>query len=309
MNLLFLITGQPTPSASPTPAAKAAPVVDKAAEAFSQPLTTLSTVSDEILAFAREKGPAIIGAMVIFIVAWFLSKWLRRAVFMAFTRANVDELLAKFFGNMARWAVIAFAVVTCLGTLGFETTSLAAVIGATGLAIGLALQGNLGNLASGVLLLIFRPFKIGDSVIVAGQAGVIDGIDLFTTNLDTADNRRIIVPNGSIFGGTIENQSHHPRRNISVNVVTSAALDLDHTRAILTALIARVAKDTPGAMKDPAPTVTLAEIVPNVVWTVTLAAETPKAGPVRAALLEHLKRTIDAETLAPAPPVQLVKQV
>lgn len=299
-------TPTPTPVLTPSPAS---PLLDKSADAFAQPLTTLSTLSDELLAFARDKGPAIFGAMIIFFVAWFLSKWLRRAVYLALTRANVDELLAKFFGNMARWAVLAFAVVTCLGTLGFETTSLAAVIGATGLAIGLALQGNLGNLASGVLLLIFRPFKIGDSVVVAGQAGVIDGIDLFTTNLDTADNRRIIVPNGSIFGGTIENQSHHPRRNISVNVVTSAALDLDHTRAILTALINRVAKDTPGALKDPAPTVALAEIIPHVVWTVTLAAETPKAGPVRAALLEHLKRTIDAETLAPAPPVQLVKQV
>jgi small conductance mechanosensitive channel len=140
--------------------------------------------------------------------------------------------------------VLAFAIVTCLGTLGFETTSLAAVIGAMGLAIGLALQGNLGNLASGVLLLIFRPFQIGDSVIVAGQTGVIDGIDLFTTNLDTLDNRRIIIPNSAIFGGVIENQSHHPKRSVTVLVATSGMLDLDKSRAILTAMVNRFVSET-----------------------------------------------------------------
>ncbi|XVJ59718.1 MAG: mechanosensitive ion channel [Tepidisphaera sp.] len=277
--------------------------------AVAAPLTTLSALGDEVLRFARDKGPAVVGAMVIFVLAWMLSKWARRVVFMAFTQAKVDPLLAKFFGNMARWAVLAFAIVTCLGTLGFETTSLAAVIGAMGLAIGLALQGNLGNLASGVLLLIFRPFKIGDSVIVAGQAGIIDGIDLFTTNLDTADNRRIIVPNGAIFGGTIENQSHHPRRNITVPVATAGSLDLDRSRGILLDVAKRCVAETPGALADPAPAVALAEITPNVVWNVTVAAETVRHGPVRAALLELIKRTVDAEGLAPAPPVQLVRQV
>jgi small conductance mechanosensitive channel len=277
--------------------------------AVAAPLTTLSALGDEVLRFARDKGPAVVGAMVIFVLAWMLSKWARRVVFMAFTQAKVDPLLAKFFGNMARWAVLAFAIVTCLGTLGFETTSLAAVIGAMGLAIGLALQGNLGNLASGVLLLIFRPFKIGDSVIVAGQAGIIDGIDLFTTNLDTADNRRIIVPNGAIFGGTIENQSHHPRRNITVPVATAGSLDLDRSRGILLDVAKRCVAETPGALADPAPAVALAEITPNVVWNVTVAAETVRHGPVRAALLELIKRTVDAEGLAPPPPVQLVRQV
>jgi small conductance mechanosensitive channel len=321
--MLFLLalaappTTTPGTSASPTPAVAApAGIPGGAAEkatgveaAVTAPLTTLSALGDEIVRFARDKGPAVVGAMVIFVLAWMLSKWARRVVFMAFTQAKVDPLLAKFFGNMARWAVLAFAIVTCLGTLGFETTSLAAVIGAMGLAIGLALQGNLGNLASGVLLLIFRPFKIGDSVIVAGQAGIIDGIDLFTTNLDTADNRRIIVPNGAIFGGTIENQSHHPRRNITVPVATAGSLDLDRSRGILLDVAKRCVAETPGALAEPAPAVALAEITPNVVWNVTIAAETVRHGPVRAALLELIKRTVDAEGLAPPPPVQLVRQV
>lgn len=299
----------PVPAAGVPAAAPAPSAMGGVESAVRAPLTTLSTLGEEMLRFARDKGPAVVGAMVIFILAWMLSKWARRVVFMAFMRAKIDPLLAKFFGNMARWAVLAFAIVTCLGTLGFETTSLAAVIGAMGLAIGLALQGNLGNLASGVLLLIFRPFQIGDSVIVAGQAGIIDGIDLFTTNLDTADNRRIIVPNGAIFGGTIENQSHHPRRNVTVPVATAGSLDLDKSREILLEVARRCVAETPGALNDPPPGVGLAEITPHVVWNVTVAAQTPKHGAVRATLLEMIKRTVDAEGLAPPPPVQLVRQV
>jgi small conductance mechanosensitive channel len=279
-----------------------------AAEAIEKPLSTLSKLTDEILNFFVAKGPAVVGALVIFTIAWIASKWVRQAVIAGLIKANLDPLLAKFFANTARWAVLAFAVVTCLGTLGFETTSLAAVIGAMGLAIGLALQGNLGNLAAGVLLLIFRPFQIGDSVVVAGQAGVIDGIDLFTTNLDTADNRRIIIPNSAIFGGVIENQSHHPRRSVTVNIATSVGLDADKTRAILSAMMTRFAAETPGALRDPAPAVALAEITPNVVWSVTVWAETSKFAGIRPALLERIKQVVDDEALAPPPPVQLIKQ-
>jgi small conductance mechanosensitive channel len=292
---------QVTPPVKSDPAAIAAQAIEK-------PLTTLSKLTDEILTFFVAKGPAVVGALLILILAWAASKWVRKAVIAGLIKANLDPLLSKFFANLARWAVLAFAIVTCLGTLGFETTSLAALIGAMGLAIGLALQGNLGNLASGVLLLIFRPFKIGDSVVVAGQTGVIDGIDLFTTNLDTADNRRIIIPNSAIFGGVIENQSHHSRRSVGVNIATSGGLDMDRTRAILTTMVTRFAAETPGALRDPAPTVALAEITPNVLWTVTVWAETTKFGGIRPALLERIKQVVDEERLAPPPPVQLVKQ-
>lgn len=282
---------------------------EKMAAGLDRQMTLLETGAHSLMTWATTKGPAVLGALIIFLVAWILAKWVRRTVLAALLKAKIDTLLAKFFANIARWAVITFAVVSCLGTLGIETTSLAAVIGAMGLAIGLALQGNLGNLASGVLLLIFRPFKIGDSVVVAGQTGVIDGIDLFTTNLDTGDNRRIIIPNSAIFGGIIENQSHHPHRSLTLPVTTAGSLDLDRTKAVLEAMLERLLKSAPGAINAPAPSVVLQEIAPNVVWSVTIWFETSKFAGARAAVLREIKHTVETEKLAPAPGVQLVRQV
>ena len=120
-------------------------------------------------------------------------------------KTRFDETLTKFFAKIARWGVLALGVLSCLSIFGVETTSFAALIGAMGLAIGLAFQGTLSNFASGVMLLIFRPFKVGQFVKVGGEAGTINEIDLFTIALDTSDNRRIIIPNSKVFGATIEN--------------------------------------------------------------------------------------------------------
>lgn len=285
-------------------------VAVKAAEAIDKPLSVVERLSNELVDFVAKKGPAIVGALVIFLVAWVISKWVRRVLINALLRAHVDSLLAKFFGNLARWGVITFAVITCMGTLGIETTSLAALIGATGLAVGLALQGNLGNLASGVLLLIFRPFKIGDSVIVAGQAGVVDGIDLFTTNLDTGDNRRIIVPNNAIFSGIIENQTHHTRRAITIPITVGAAHDLDRTRELLLTIPAAAkASGFTGILFDPAPTAVLQEITPASLWHLTVWIETPSFAGAKPALLAATKALMEREKLAPPASVSLVRNV
>lgn len=289
------------------PASRPSP--ESLAEALDQQVSLMQKLADQAVGYAASRGPGVLATLVLFVVAWFISKWVRKLVISALTRAKVDLLLAKFFGNIARWIIVVFAFVTCLGTLGIETTSLAAIIGAAGLAVGLALQGNLGNLASGILLLIFRPFKIGDIVVVAGQAGVIDGIDLFTTNLDTADNRRIIIPNGQIFGGVIENQSHHPRRSLTINVPVSAAADLDEATRVLLDAAMRMIKQTPGALADPASTVTLAELAPTTIFSVTIWGETARFAGLRPALLREIKLAIDAAGLAPLPPMQVVKQV
>lgn len=285
-------------------------VAAKASEAIDKPLSVVERLSNEMIDFAGKKGPAIIGALVIFVIAWIISKWVRRILINALDRAHVDSLLAKFFGNIARWGVVAFAVVTCMGTLGIETTSLAALIGATGLAVGLALQGNLGNLASGVLLLIFRPFKIGDSVVVAGQAGVVDGIDLFTTNLDTADNRRIIVPNNAIFSGIIENQTYHPRRAVTITITVATHHNLDRTRELLLTIPHAAATDgMKGLVADPAPTAVLQEISPATVWQLTMLVDTAEHAGARPALLRATKALMEREQLAPAPPVTHVRNV
>jgi len=298
------------PAAPAVAPATSEPVSPKDSASVGEALQQQAQLAQKGWDWVIDKGPAIIAAIVLLVVGWIISIWVRRLTRAAAERAKIDRTLAKFFGNMAKWAILLFTVVTCLGTLGINTTSVAAIIGATGLAIGLALQGNLGNLASGILLLIFRPFKVGDAVIVAGQVGVIDGIDLFTTNLDTADNRRIIIPNNAIFGGVIENQSHHPRRAITIMVPISPTISIEKAQAELLAAAQRVVNAGEGALKDPAPSAGLAELTgPALLYGVTIHANTADVGVVRPRLLREIKETLDREALAPLPPGQLARQV
>ncbi|MBL0926953.1 MAG: mechanosensitive ion channel family protein [Phycisphaerales bacterium] len=296
------------PGAAGATGAPAVPDVKKAAEELAtRPVETVSKWAEATGNFAINHGPSVVGALVLFFVAWVLARWVRRMVIKGFTRAHVDLTLAKFFGNLAKWSILIFAVITCAGTIGLPITGFAALIGAAGLAIGLALQGNLGNLASGVLLMIFRPFKIGDSVIVAGQAGVVDGIDLFSTNLDTGDNRRIIVPNGAIFSGVIENQTHHPYRRVSVNVPVSGAADPETARSAFAAAANRVIASTAGALPEPAPGVAMTELAPTQTWAVAVSAQTPRFGAVREALLLEIRRTVLEHKLNPPGPTMDVR--
>ena len=139
---------------------------------------------------------------------------------------ELDVTLMRFFGSVARYAIIALAVIFILGRFGIETTSLAALVGAAGLAIGLALQGTLSNVAAGVMLVGFRPFKVGDYVEAGGQAGTVSGITLFTTELTTPDNVQIILPNGDVFGSAITNYSYHDTRRVDFLFGVSYASDL-----------------------------------------------------------------------------------
>jgi small conductance mechanosensitive channel len=283
-------------------AAQPAPTLDPISQVVDKPVETLTRWTDWGIQWAQEKGPAVLGALVFLIVAWILSSSIRGVVVRLLTKAHVDITLAKFFGNLAKWAMLVVAVIACLETVGIKSTSFAAVIGAAGLAIGLALQGNLGNLASGVLLLIFRPFKVGDTVIVAGKTGTVDGIDLFTTNLDTDDNRRIIVPNSAVVGGVIENQTRHERRCVAMTVPVAGVADVAKTEAVLRAAVNRVASSTDGALNDPAPAVALADITPGVTWSIGVWAKTAKFMDVRQALLREVKRAVDEAGLQVAPP-------
>lgn len=296
---------------APPAEAPAAPAIDvaKAAEQLAEdPGEAITRWTKALWAVAENYGPRVIGALIIIILAYLIAGWVRRVVIKTFERAKLDKTLAKFLGNLAKGAIIIFAFITSAGTLGADTTSFAAVLAAAGLAIGLALQGNLGNLASGVLLLIFRPFKIGDAVVVAGQAGVVDGIDLFTTNIDTGDHRRIIVPNGAIFSGVIENQTHHPRRVTSVKVAVSPAVSMEDARQVLRGALDRVLEE-PGAVRDPAPALAMIDLNPVPTWEAGVTCETARLGPVRERLLREVKLAVDAAKIAPPPPVQEIRIV
>ncbi|MGB0685751.1 MAG: mechanosensitive ion channel family protein [Planctomycetota bacterium] len=201
-----------------------------------------------------------------------LASWARRIASAACRKANLEETLARFFGKLARWAVLLVGLLFVLDMFGVETSSFAVIIGAAGLAIGLALQGTLGHFASGVMLLIFRPFKVGDVINAGGVVGKVFEIDLFTTALDTADNRRIIVPNGSIFGGTIENITFHDTRRVEVSVGTDYGADLDKVRDVLEKAVLAV----PTRLEDRAHQIFLASLGDSSIdWKIRLWCKTP----------------------------------
>lgn len=253
-------------------------------------------------------GVRAAGALVFLLLAWFVASWVRRALRRGLGQAKFDPTLGKFLSNVARWVILTLAVVACLGTFGVQTTSFAALIGAIGLAVGLGFQGTLSHLASGVLLLVFRPFKVGDMVNLAGTIGKVNEIDLFMTELDTPDGRRVIVPNSKIFGGVIENITHHPRRRVEVAVGVAYGASVDQTRAVLETALQGV----PGALADPAPEVVLQELgASSVNWQLRVWASRDDFLKVRQATTRAAKLALDEAGITIAFPqmdVHLIKQ-
>lgn len=229
--------------------------------------------------------------LLLVFVGWMLAGVVARLVRASLTKARLETTLTIFFAQCARWSILAFTGLGVLSLFGIETTSLAAVIGAGSLAIGLALQGALSNFASGVMLLIFRPYRVGDWVNVGGTMGKVAELELFTTTLDTPDNRRFIVPNAGIFGTTIENVTHHSIRRADVTVGVSYAADIDHTRVVLQEAIASVS----GVLTDPESQVYLVELSSSSVnWSVRAWVPTQDFWPIRDQLTRAVKQHLDA---------------
>jgi small conductance mechanosensitive channel len=191
-------------------------------------------------------GVRIVGVLVAIWVSFTVAGWLQRKVTGGLRQRRFDETLSLFFGSLLRWLIIVGAVLACLGVFGIETTGFAAVIGAAGLAVGLAFQGTLSNFAAGVMLLVFRPFKVGDYVVAGGKEGVVAEIGLFVTSLDTLDNRRIYLGNTAIGAGAIENCTAHPVRRVDIDVNIAGNEDLDASRRALEAAAAAVPGRDPG---------------------------------------------------------------
>ncbi len=236
-------------------------------------------------------GLDVLGAVAVLIVGWIASKWARRITRRGMERRpDVDATLTKFFSNLIGWIVLAVAVIAALEMFGVKTTSFVALLGAAGLAIGLAFQGTLSNFAAGVMLLVFRPFKVGDAIKVAGETGKVDEVGLFMTNLDTFDNRRIVIPNSNIFGSVIETITFHSTRRVDVSVGTEYPADLDEVRQVLE----RAAQDVPGKLDDPKPQIVLLELGGSSIdWQVRVWAPTSDYWDVRQATTRLVKKHLD----------------
>ena len=195
-------------------------------------------------------GLNIVKALVVLIVGLWIAKKVKQLIIkMGQKSPQLDDTLFKFFGSIARYIIMAFVFIAVLGFFGVETTSIVAMLGAASLAVGLALQGAMSNMAAGVMLMIFRPYKTGDFVEVAGKFGNVEEIELFTTILQTFDNQQIIIPNGKIWGEQIINHSHHPVRGVDMRFNIAYEDDIDTARSV----IQKVLADHPHVKADPAP--------------------------------------------------------
>jgi small conductance mechanosensitive channel len=197
---------------------------------------------------AMTYGIKLIAAIAIFIIGKMVANWLRKLITRVMTKGGVDKIIIGFTSSIAYIAMLAFVVVAALGQLGIQTTSFIAILGAAGLAIGLALQGSLSNFAAGFLMIIFRPFKVGDFIEAAGVAGKVNAIHIFTTTLTTGDNKTIIIPNAKIGNDNIVNYSTQPTRRVDFTIGVAYDADLKQFRDILEDIVSkdeRILKDPP----------------------------------------------------------------
>lgn len=204
-------------------------------------------------------------AAAIFFIGKKIAKWISGIVAKGMARKDSDPALIGFVSSLVNGALLAFVVIAALGQVGIQTASLVAIMGAAGLAVGLALQGSLSNFASGVLILIFRPFKVGDFVELAGTAGTVVAVQIFTTELATPDNKQIIVPNSSAMGGIITNVSAKPTRRVDMVFGIGYSDDIDKARD----LILEILNSDERVLKDPAPQVAVSELADSSVNFVT----------------------------------------
>lgn len=237
--------------------------------------------------------------VILMVLAWTVSSWASTLVRTGLRRVKFDETLTTFISKFVRWMILGLTALTCLSYFGIQTTSFAAILGAAGLAVGLAFQGTLSNFAAGAMLLIFRPYKIGDVVNIAGNLGKVYEIELFTTAIDTFDNRRFIVPNSEIFGSVIENITYHPVRRVEVEVGADYSADIDETRRALESAIRTVTQRA----RDPEPTVVLTGLgASSVDWSVRIWARNDDFGDAKQALIRAVKIALDqAEIGIPYP--------
>lgn len=215
-------------------------MANEATETITQAANFLSV--DNLMHWGSLVLPYLIKGLLALVILWIGSKiarWVGNKVQANAVKApNVDETLAKFIGSMARYVVMAMVFIAAIGQVGVQTASLVAMLGAAGLAIGLALQGTLSNVAAGVMLMLFRPFKIGDFISVTGEEGVVTDMSIFTTEISTVDNTQVIIGNGEVWGSTISNLTSKGTRRVDNNFGIDYEDDIDKAFQVIKATAA-----------------------------------------------------------------------
>ncbi|QIR06919.1 mechanosensitive ion channel domain-containing protein [Salinivibrio costicola] len=239
-------------------------------------------------------GVNILSALLILIIGNLVVKGLANSLAAVMRKRQMDNAVVEFIHGLVRYLLFIIVLIAALSRIGVQTASVIAILGAAGLAVGLALQGSLANFAAGVLIVTFRPFKSGDYVELAGVAGSVESIQIFSTVLTTPDNKMVVVPNGSVISSPITNYSKHATRRIDYTIGVSYNADLKKTKAILT----EVVTNHPLVMKDPAPTIgvmTLADSSVNFV--VRPWVKTSDYWSVYYELLQSMKEALDEHNI------------
>ena len=254
---------------------------------------------DEVVTFlktsALDFGIALITAIVIFYVGRMVVRLVTKGLRRVMERQQVDKTLVSFVSNLVNMILMVIVAIAAIGALGVQTTSFIAILGAAGLAVGLALQGSLSNFASGVLIIIFRPYKVGDWIEGAGIAGAVEDVQILTTILKTGDNKQIIVPNSQIMGDIITNYSANDTRRVDMVVGVSYEDDLDKVRKTIGELIA--ADDR--ILDDPAPTIAVSELADSSVnFVVRPWVKTADYWGVMFDLTEAIKKRFDQDGIS-----------
>jgi len=236
-----------------------------------------------------------VSAVAIFFIGRWLANLVTKAVRRVMSRSDIEDTLENFLANLLYAALMAAVIIATINQLGVETTSLLAVVGAAGLAIGLALQGSLSNFAAGVMIVAFRPYKVGNFIEAGGVAGTVEEVQIFTTVLKTGDNKKIIVPNSQIMAGTIVNVSANPTRRIDLVAGCGYDDDLDKVRGVLEQIVAADER----ILKEPAPTIAVAELADSSVnFIVRPWVNSADYWPTHFALTEQIKKRFDEEGIS-----------
>ncbi len=217
--------------------------------------------SPQAVSFLTNYGGGLLAAIAVFVIGRWTAKIVTAMVVRASRRASVDETLLGFVQNVVYLMLLIVVCIAALSCLGIDTTSLSAMLAAAGFAVGMAMQGSLGNIASGVMLVVFKPFRVGDYVELAGTSGTVVGIQMFSTILVTPDNVRVIVPNGNITGDSISNYSAEAVRRVDLVVGCGYNDDLQAVRRFLEDTIAAESR----ILQDPAPVIAVSELADSSV--------------------------------------------
>lgn len=251
--------------------------------------------TDDLIDLIVQWGSQLWPALLLLVLGLWLSKKARNILISLLHKKSLDEAAANFIGQIAHSVLLVILFISVLSQIGVDTTSLIAALGAAGLAVALALKGSMENLAAGILLVSQRPFKKGDFIEGAGISGVVEKISILTTEFKTTDNKRIVVPNGSLVNGNLTNFSAHPTRRLDLVIGVSYGDDIRQVKQVLQEILAA----EPRGLKEPESLVAVSELADSSVnFTVRIWVNSSDYWPVRFDLIEKIKLTFDEKGIS-----------